>query len=115
MRNKADSKHIDNICDLFDIFSTLHATRLDGSLIANELKKKLVNVLVIRSGLVPPSECMITLHEMIHLCDQIHEIGVPRVSCLYKFERMNHILKELLQNNAKGLASIVKILLNTKG
>lgn len=38
----------------------------------------------------------------------MHDIGVPRNNALYKFERMNHILKQLLQNSAKGLPSIIK-------
>lgn len=108
LRKKGDSKYINNICDIFDLFARLHASRLNSTLLVTELRSKLVSLLVTRSGLVPPSECTITLHEIMHVFDQIAEVGVPRMSSLYKFERMNHILKELLQNNAKGLASILK-------
>ena len=108
LRKMGDSKYIDNICDIFDIFTSFHASRLDARLVCSVLRTRLISALVTRSGLVPPSECTITLHEVMHICDQIAEIGVPRVSCLYKFERMNHILKALMQNNAKGLSSIFK-------
>ena len=87
---------------MFDIIATLQASRFSNQEVQHVLKKRLVQVLTRRAGLLPPSECMLTLHELIHVCDQVYEVGTPRVSSLYKFERMNHILKELLKNKARG-------------
>lgn len=101
-RGKGNRVYIDNICDIFDIIASLGATRLNVKHVRDILKPRLINAMVHRAGLLPPTECMMTLHELLHVCDQVKEIGVPRVSSLYKFERMNHILKELLKNKARG-------------
>jgi hypothetical protein len=101
-RNKGCAVYTDNICDIFDILSTLNSGRLNGTHVINVLKPKLIKLLVARAGLLPPSECPLTLHELLHICDQVLEIGVPRMSSLFKFERMNLMLKKLLKNAAKG-------------
>ena len=102
-RNKGSARYTNNICDIFDILAQLNATRLNAQKVQTVIKPRLISALVERCGLLPPSECMLTLHEVIHVCDQVIEVGAPRVSTLYKFERMNHVLKEMLQNSAKGL------------
>ena len=61
-----------------------------------------------RSDTLPPSECTITLHELEHEVDQSLTIGVPRFSNLYKFEKINKILKSMLKNVAKGFPFIMK-------
>lgn len=101
-RGKGSVPHRDNILDIYDIMASLCATRLNAKQVKEVLKPRLIAALVKRAGLLPPTECMLTLHEMIHICEQVEEVGVPRVSSLYKFERMNHILKELLKNHSKG-------------
>ena len=65
--------------------------------------KRLLDAIVKRSGFMPPTESTMTLHELLHTCDQVLEQGVTRVSTLYKFERVNHFLKTLLQNKATGM------------
>jgi hypothetical protein len=101
-RKKGSQVYIENICEVLDIISMLNATRLNIQYITEVIKPKLIKALVRRVGLLPPSECMLTLHELLHICDQVVEVGVPRVSSLYKFERMNHVLKSVLHNAAKG-------------
>ena len=101
-RNKGCVTYTKNICEIFDIMGSLGATRLNAQQVRDVIKPKIIAAMVQRAGLLPPTECMLTLHELLHICDQVAEVGVPRVSSLYKFERMNHILKELLQNHAKG-------------
>ena len=71
--------------------------------IVETLHNNLIEMLILRSGLVPPSECTITLHELVHVCDQVQEIGAPRYSTIYKFEKVNHLLKSLCMNKAKGI------------
>ena len=106
-RKKGSARYTNNVCDIFDILAQLNATRLNAQRVQNVLRPRLISALVERCGLLPPSECMLTLHEVIHVCDQVIEVGAPRVSTLYKFERMNHVLKEMLKNSAKGLSFYV--------
>ena len=94
--------YTDNIIELYDIMSILNSNRLHGPTVKKKLFPRLIDVLITRSGLMPPSECCVTLHEMVHLCEQILEIGPGRQSTLYKFEKMNKILKSLGKNTAKG-------------
>ena len=92
----------DNILEIFDIISILNANNLHGPTMQHKILPRLIDALIIRSGLVPPSECCVTLHEMMHVCEQVLQIGTPRNSLLYKFEKLNKILKGFLQNAAKG-------------
>jgi hypothetical protein len=94
--------YTDNILDILDIMSQLNSGRLNVKKVVEIIKPKLIALLVARAGLLPPSECMLTLHEILHICDQVAEVGVPRMSSLYKFERMNLVLKKLLKNAAQG-------------
>lgn len=101
-RNKGNTAYTDNICDVYDVMAALNATRLNTTHVRNKIRPRMIAALVKRSGLLPPTESMLTLHEIVHVCDQVEEVGAPRVSSLYKFERMNLVLKQLLQNHAKG-------------
>jgi hypothetical protein len=78
------------------------------------LYDRLVAILVNKSGLFPSTECTTALHELIHIAQQLVETGPPRYSNLFKFERANHYLKQLLQNANQGLASIFKNYLVTE-
>jgi len=102
LRDKGCQVYTDNMCEVFDILSMLNSGRLKGNDVSDVLKPSLIAACVARAGILPPSECRITLHELLHICDQVSEMGAPRMSSLYKFERMNHILKSLLKNSAKG-------------
>lgn len=94
-------KYTDNIIEIFDIMSILNANRLNCDMVRKELLPRLINALADRSGFVPPSESCVTLHELIHVCEQVNEIGNARCSTLYKFEKMNKWLKGHAQNSAK--------------
>mgnify|MGYP003386452268 FL=1 len=94
--------YTDNLIEIYDILSILNSNRLHGPTVDKELFPRLIDALITRSGLVPPSECCVTLHEVVHLCEQVNEIGPGRQSTLYKFEKMNKILKSFAQNKAKG-------------
>jgi hypothetical protein len=102
LRDKGCPVYMENILDILDIMSQLHSGRMHLKNVVEVIKPKLVALLVARAGLLPPSECMLTLHEILHICDQVVEVGVPRMSSLYKFERMNLVLKKLLKNAAQG-------------
>ena len=108
MRKRVDhSEAIKNMLLFFDLIGVLSSNKLSQEVI-NDLGPTCYQLLARRTGLVPPSECTITTHELLHLVDQSTIIGVPRFSNLYKFEKVNKFLKEMLKNVAKGFASIMK-------
>ena len=73
----------------------LHSSSLKIDKFNEDFMKRLLDAVVLRSGLMPPSESTMTLHELMHTCDQILDQGLTRVSTLFKFERVNHFLKSL--------------------
>ena len=99
LSNRGD--YTDNIVEMYDIMSILNSSKLHGPTIKDKVYPRLIDALIKRSGLIPPSESCVTLHEFLHVCEQVHEIGVARSSTLYKFEKMNKILKGLGQNTAR--------------
>ena len=82
--------------------AVLNSNRLHVPAVRDDVMSHLITYLIDRSGLVPPSECTTTLHELIHICDQVEMIGAPRYSTLYKFEKVNKLLKSFCFNKAKG-------------
>jgi hypothetical protein len=101
------SPAIKNILDIFDIIGILTSNSFELDKIY-VLGSNVVTSLAERGGLVPPSESTITLHELCHVTDQSTVIGCPRHNNLYKFEKVNKFLKNMLKNVAKGFASIIK-------
>ena len=97
-----------NILELFDLFTLLNASSINIQVLETVIIPRLIDCLITRSGLVPPVECTLALHDVLHVAQQIREVGMPRYSTLFKFERMNLFLKRLCRNKAAGLASIVK-------
>ena len=92
---------------LFDIMAKLSCGRILKSSLP-ELEKDLINVLIEHSALFPPTECTYTLHELVHIIKQIKDIGPPRYSTLFKFERVNLFIKKLIKQRNHSLASITK-------
>ena len=107
-RKRVDhSEAIQNMLLLFDLIGVLSSNKLSQEVV-HVLGATCGQLLARRTGLVPPSECTITTHELLHLVDQCTMIGVPRFSNLFKFEKVNKFLKDMLKNVAKGFASIMK-------
>ena len=92
---------------LFDIMGKLSCGRILKSSLP-ELEIELINVLIEHSSLFPPTECTYTLHEIVHIIKQIKDIGPPRYSTLFKFERVNLFIKRMIKNRNHSLASITK-------
>ena len=105
--------YIENVLDIFDIMGMLNSSSLRADKFDEDFMLRLLDAVVMRSGLMPPSDSTMTLHELMHTCDQVLEQGVSRVSTLFKFERVNHFLKTLLQNNALGIINLLLIFLDT--
>ena len=93
---------MDNIFEIWDIMGQLNSSQLNVQKVKDDMYPALIKALVARQGLVPPAESTITMHELVHVCDQVWDQGAPRVSTLYKFERINLFLKILLKNHAAG-------------
>ncbi len=93
--------------ELFDILCVLYSGRIRYDDVSG-LHDRLVNALVRHSALFPPSEQTYTLHELIHVCDQIPAVGPPRFNNCYLFERLNLTMKRFIRNKCHSLASIVK-------
>ena len=108
------SKAIENMLQIFDVIGFLTANKLSKDIVEH-LGREAIDLLVKRTGLVPPSECTITMHELLHVISQSHNIGCPRFSNLYKFERVNKSLKSTLKNVARGFASIMKNYMQKEG
>ena len=94
--------YIDHAIELFDQMGKFSASYLWTSLVEGEAYNEFIECLVKREGMMPPSEATATFHELFHLQKQLIEVGCPRHSTLYKFEKMNKILKRGLKNTAKG-------------
>jgi hypothetical protein len=108
LRKKSPSSEaIRNMLTFFDIIGILTSNKLTEDNIIM-LSGKCIDSLARRTGLVPPTECTITTHELLHLIDQSLAIGAPRFSNLFKFEKVNKFLKSMLKNVARGLPSILK-------
>jgi len=60
------SKAIATMLDIFDIIGLLTSNKLSRESILL-INRKLLDLLTDRSGCVPPSECTITLHELVHM------------------------------------------------
>jgi hypothetical protein len=101
------NSYIDNIRDIIHSMWMLNCSRMTGAYYATDVMSTLITKLVVRGGLVPPSECCVTLHELVHICEQVNEVGVPRHSTLYKFEKMNKVMKGFLKNQARGLYYLI--------
>jgi len=101
----AEGIYVENILEIFDIMTLLNGSRLHGPTLRTEIYPQLLKAIMTRSGLVPPSECCVTLHELIHICEQVQQIGNCRHSTLFKFEKVNKVMKAHVQNKSKGIVS----------
>lgn len=91
--------YVDHMLLLFEILAYIASNRFDKRWIRASdgsngiVREQLVAACHRRSGSFPPSESTITLHELIHCLDQILDGGPNRYLSMYKFERMNLVLK----------------------
>ena len=92
---------------LYNCIGSLFAGRIRKNLLPT-MKTELYDTLIEHSALFPQSECTHTLHELVHCCDQIEELGPPRVNSLFMFERVNQYLKRMVKNKSSHMSSIVK-------
>lgn len=84
-----------NILNVFSIITALtcHEFCLNDH---DQLMDYIYDVVSDHEGLLPPSEATYTLHEMVHVAKQIIEVGPPLMVSMFKYERQNKYLKNLL-------------------
>jgi hypothetical protein len=59
-------------------------------------------------GLLPPTESTYAFHELAHIGQQITKCGPPVFSNMYKYERFNKYLKNIIKNRRAPISSLVK-------
>jgi hypothetical protein len=107
LKNRGDEQVSNNILTLFDIITYLTNYSFKKEMIPR-LVDKICSTLADREGLLPPSEATYAIHEIVHVAEQIPEAGPPMFSNLYKYERANKYLKNLIQNQKSPMSSLVK-------
>ena len=75
--------YLDIKIELFNLLSILNACRIKWSDV-NNIRDRLISLLVNHSALFPPIEQTYALHELIHICDQIPEIGPSYFNNLFQ-------------------------------
>ena len=101
------NRYISCKLDIFEVLTVLHSGRIKYEKV-DGLKSKLLDALILHSSLFPPSEQTYALHEIIHVTEQIEQLGPPVFNSLYMYERLNLFLKRLNKNKNNSLASIVR-------
>ena len=69
-----------------------------------EIKNRMINL----TYLFSPTEQTEALHKILHISEQIKDIGPSRFNNLFMYERVNKTLNGMIKNLAKPLPSIVK-------
>jgi hypothetical protein len=99
--------YIENKLKLFDLLRILNSSRIKKVDVAS-LFVKTIDVLVEHSGLFSPVEQTYALHELVHIVQQITNVGPAKFNNLFMYERVNSTLKRMIKNKCNSMASIVK-------
>lgn len=99
---------MDNILEIFDLISEGCSDRFNMTKLNNELLPKLYITLSRREGLMPLTEMTYTVHQLVHVFQDIKHTGPPRFIWMYAFERVNKYCKNLIKNQREPLNSMVK-------
>jgi hypothetical protein len=96
-----------NILKLFDIMTylTSHVIPLTK---VDPLLKVIYETLADHDGLLPPTESTYAFHELVHVGQQIMECGPPVLTNMYKYERFNKYLKNIIKNRRSPISSLIK-------
>jgi hypothetical protein len=96
-----------NILTIFDLINILRGYEYDLEGI-RQLLGIVYCVLATHEGILPPSEATYTMHELVHIVQQIEDLGPPLMSSLFKYERQNKFLKDLIKNKSYPIGSLIK-------
>ena len=103
-----NNRVLNNSLNLFDFISMACSDRFNLEHIDEILLPSLYEVLAEREGLLPGQECTFTIHELVHVFQDIKELGPPRCYWMYSAERLNKYLKNLVRNPRSPYESMVK-------
>ena len=70
------------------------------------LHKDLIRALVLLEGSLPPNHLNPILHHLVHYAEQTASNGVLRWMAMWKFERFNKKIKNMIRNASSPLASL---------
>ena len=87
-----------NCMNVFDVISMACSDRFDLEYLDTTLLPRLYELLSEREGLLPMTESTFTIHQLVHVFQDIKKIGPPRFYWMYGAERLNKYLKGLLKN-----------------
>ena len=104
-----NKRFMENLLNVFDIISQGCSDRFNLDELQQTLIPYIIEVFAEREALLPHSEYTFTTHQIIHVFNNIPKSGSPRFVWMFAFERINKLLKNLIKNPAKPIASIVKI------
>jgi hypothetical protein len=96
-----------NILEIFDLITHMTSYEFEISR-HHDFMERIYDILSIHEGLLPPSEATYTLHEMVHIAQQIPFCGPPLMVSMFKYERQNKYLKKLLKNQRHPISSIMR-------
>jgi hypothetical protein len=98
---------MENMLSIFDKMKYLRQYEFD----IDEHKEKMTETirhLCVREGLLPPCESTYTVHELLHVVEQIPMLGPPMMSSMFKSEQKNKSFQQLIKNQRFPISSIVK-------
>jgi hypothetical protein len=104
--NRDIQKYYDIKLKLFSIISELQSGSMNLDNLQN-LRTRALDILIEHAALFPPSECTYALHEIVHVIEQIEQIGPPRYSTMFMYERVNLTLKRMVKNKNHPFASMI--------
>jgi hypothetical protein len=107
LKGKGSRPVTDNILNLFDVITRLCGYSFDEKEI-QQLSEVSSFIISEHEGLLPPCEGTYTLHEIIHVIEQIRELGPPSMCSLFKYERQMKYLKNIVMNRNYPVGSLVK-------
>ena len=106
--NKGSHYIMKNMLQIFDVIGHLCQFKFHREEGISQILVHLINILSDREGLLPPCESTYPFHELIHVVEQIFELGPPMMCSLFKYERKNKWLKGLIKNKRAPLSSLMK-------
>jgi hypothetical protein len=97
-----------NMLAIFDVIAHLCQYKFHREEGVVEMSRYLKDLLSDREELLPPCESTYPFHELVHVVEQILELGPPMMCSLFKYERKNRWLKGLIKNKRSPLSSLMK-------
>ena len=96
-------KTVLDLCNFFDTISQKSITKNH----CFQLKEEIVVILCELEMYFPPSFFDIMVHLMVHIVDEIQDLGPAFLHDMYALERFNGVVKQFVRNRSQPDGSIV--------